>query len=71
MLALFLSEEGTSFVNARARIAYMESWVTGESAIDRIETIIDRNNNLYAVVLVATLALSSILGYYFICKRKS
>ena len=60
------------FVSARARLAYLDSWVsaqpgsnpTSQSASDQ------SRNNLVAVISIGAIGLTSILGYYFVSKKK-
>jgi len=61
------------FVDARARMSYLESWVGTHGG----ETVVTRNtnnsssNNVIAIVSIGTLSLTSILGFYFINKKRA
>jgi len=60
------------FVSARARLAYLDSWVAAQPGSNptRQSTSDQSRNNLVAVISIGAIGLTSILGYYFVSKKK-
>jgi len=60
------------FVSARARLAYLNSWVAAQPGSNptRQSTSDQSRNNLVAVISIGAIGLTSILGYYFVSKKK-
>lgn len=60
------------FVSARARLAYLESWVSAQPDINptRQSASDQSRNNLVAAISIGAIGLTSILGYYFVSKKK-
>ncbi len=58
------------FVNAKARMAYLQAWVdsNGTSSIRQVAT--NDTNNVAAVALIGVIGLTTLVGYYFINKKK-
>ncbi|MFA5558048.1 MAG: hypothetical protein WDA59_01115 [Methanofastidiosum sp.] len=67
-------EENTEaiFVSARARLAYLNSWVAAQPGSNptRQSTSDQSRNNLVAVISIGAIGLTFILGYYFVSKKK-
>lgn len=61
------------FVSARERLSYLESWVAQNSSANLTREAVNNssNRNLVAVVSMGLIGLTSILGYYFINKKRS
>lgn len=61
------------FVSARERLSYLESWVAQNSSANLTREAVNNssNRNLVAVVSIGLIGLTSILGYYFINKKRS
>lgn len=68
---IFNTSLDAEFVSARARIEYLTSWVSANSGSgsNRVNKL-GNSDNLYAVVTIGAMGLTSILGYYFINKKK-
>jgi hypothetical protein len=67
----FQTNPDALFVNARARMVYLENWVGVSSGqFGRTTASNNARNNLIAVVTIGAIGLTSILGYYFIGKKK-
>lgn len=68
---IFNTSLDAEFVSARARIEYLTSWVSANSGSgsNRVNKL-GNSDNLYAVVTIGAISLTSILGYYFINKKK-
>jgi hypothetical protein len=60
------------FVSARARLAYLDSWVSAQPGSNptRQSASDQSRNNLVAVISIGAIGLTSILGYYFVSKKK-
>jgi hypothetical protein len=61
------------FVSARARLAYLDSWVSAQPGSNPIrQSASDQSrNNLVAVISIGAIGgLTFILGYYFVSKKK-
>lgn len=60
------------FVSARARLAYLDSWVAAQPDSNPIRqsTSDQSRNNLVAVISIGAIGLTFILGYYFVSKKK-
>lgn len=60
------------FVSARARLAYLNSWVAAQPGSNpaRQSTSDQSRNNLVAVISIGAIGLTFILGYYFVSKKK-
>jgi len=69
--SLFLTESSQTFVDARLRINYMQAWVSAKSGVNSHVTLVYKNENIVAVILIAILAITAVTGYYFIHKRKN
>lgn len=61
------------FVSARERLSYLESWVAQNSSANLTREAVNNssNRNLVAVVSMGLIGLTSILGYFFINKKRS
>ena len=61
------------FVSARERLSYLESWVAQNPSANPTREAVNNssNKNLVAVVSMGLIGLTSILGYYFINKKRS
>jgi hypothetical protein len=68
----FETNSDVLFVNARARLAYLNSWVAAQPGSNptRQSTSDQSRNNLVAVISIGAIGLTSILGYYFVSKKK-
>jgi uncharacterized protein YjdB len=67
----FDSSNDTLYVNARARMAYLNSWVLANNPSNPTSVAVNPvTNNLVAIVSIGVLGLTSILGYYLISKKK-
>ena len=67
----FETNPAQKFIAARARIAYLESWVSAQQTSGQIrEYAASKNNNVTAVATISVIGLTSLLGYYFLNKKK-
>lgn len=67
----FETNSDVLFVNARARISYLEAWVTNHpTANPNLQLVTSSRNNLAAVITIGALGLTTILGYYFLKKKE-
>ena len=66
----FDSLSETLFVNARARMAYLTAWVNPASPSGRQILTTTTSYNLVAVITIGAIALTSLLSYYIINKKK-
>lgn len=67
----FETNSDVLFVNARARITFLEAWVAANpTANPNVQLVTSSRNNLTAVVTIGALGLTTILGYYFLKKKK-
>lgn len=69
--SIFDSSTDSQFVSARARIAYLTSWVASTSETRVPVSTSTSKDNITAVISIGLIGLTSILGYYFINKKKS
>jgi hypothetical protein len=69
--AEFTSNSGTVFVNARARMAYLTSWVAAQSP-SGIQSNPEETSKsaLIASAIIGIVGLSTIAGFYFLRKKK-
>ncbi len=59
------------FVSARARIEYLTSWVDSTNGTQSPRQVATNDtNNVAAVVLIGVIGLTTLVGYYFINKKK-
>ena len=70
--SIFNTSTDAKYVNARARLAYLNSWVAAQPGSNptRQSTSDQSRNNLVAVISIGAIGLTSILGYYFVSKKK-
>lgn len=69
---IFDTSSDNDFVSARERLSYLESWVAqNPSATPTREAVNNSSNRNLAVVSIGLIGLTSILGYYFINKKRS
>lgn len=69
---IFDTSSDNDFVSARERLSYLESWVAqNPSANPTREAVNNSSNRNLAVVSIGLIGLTSILGYYFINKKRS
>lgn len=66
----FDTSSNIEFVNARARLSYLGSWVASHPSARPTITLND-SNNLSAVITIGAIGLTSILAYYFLNKKKA
>lgn len=68
--SIFDSSTDAKYVNARARMAYLQAWVdlNGTRATRQVAT--NDTNNVAAVVLIGVIGLTTLVGYYFINKKR-
>ena len=67
----FETNPAQKFIAARARIEYLESWVSAQQTSGQIrEYAASKNNNVTAVATISVIGLTSLLGYYFLNKKK-
>lgn len=67
---LFDTSADTEYVEARARIAYLTAWVAANQAPAGRPTTTPISNNVAAIVLIGAIGLTTIVGYYFLNKKK-
>ncbi|NCA97518.1 MAG: hypothetical protein EOM77_05045 [Bacteroidia bacterium] len=67
----FAANSASVFINARARIAYLDSWVSSPSPSGIESTKNDSKVLLIISVIIATIGLTAISGFYFINKKKT
>lgn len=70
---IFDTSTDDDFVSARDRLSYLESWVAQNPLATPTREVVNNssNRNLVAVVSIGLIGLTSILGYYFINKKRS
>lgn len=70
---IFDNSTDSAFVSARERLSYLESWVAQNSSANLTREAVNNssNRNLVAVVSMGLIGLTSILGYFFINKKRS
>lgn len=70
--SIFNTSADAKYVNARARLAYLNSWVAAQPGSNptRQSTSDQSRNNLVAVISIGAIGLTSILGYYFVSKKR-
>lgn len=70
---IFDTSSDDDFVSARERLSYLESWVAQNPLATPTREVVNNssNRNLVAVVSIGLIGLTSILGYYFINKKRS
>jgi hypothetical protein len=69
---IFDTSTDDDFVSARDRLSYLESWVAQNPlATPTREVVNNSSNRNLAVVSIGLIGLTSILGYYFINKKRS
>lgn len=67
----FETNSDVLFVNARARITFLEAWVAANpTANPNVQLVTSSRNNLAAVITIGALGLTTILGYYFLKKKE-
>ena len=69
---IFDTSTDSAFVSARARMDYMQAWVDANgtpAAAGRI-TSKQPSNNLVAIALIGVIGITTLVGYYFINKKR-
>lgn len=66
----FETNTAQKFIAARARIAYLESWVDSNGTPLTRQVATNDTKNEAAVVLIGVIGLTTLVGYYFINKKK-
>lgn len=59
----------SAFANARERVSYLQAWVAANPGARQILTTATKTN-LVAVIVIGAIALTSLLGYYILNKKK-
>jgi len=70
--SIFNTSTDAKYVNARARMAFMQAWVDANgtpAAAGRI-TSKQPSNNLAAIALIGVIGITTLVGYYFINKKR-
>lgn len=68
---IFNTSLDPEFVSARARIEYLTSWVDSTNGTQSPRQVATNDtNNVAAVVLIGVIGLTTLVGYYFINKKK-
>jgi hypothetical protein len=65
----FDTSSNSEFISARARLTYLGSWVAANPSA-RPTMNSNGNNNLFAVITIGAIGLTSILAYFFLNKKK-
>jgi hypothetical protein len=66
----FETNSDVLFVNARARITFLEAWVAANVTPQGRTSIKVETNNVAAIALIGIIGLSTLVGYYFINKKR-
>ncbi len=68
--AEFEANEGALFVNARARLVYLQAWVSPNGTPPGRADFGSSQNNIISIAIIGVISLSTLVGYYFINKKK-
>ena len=58
------------FVNARARMAYLQAWVSANTP-DGLSAPIQEFTNSSTIIIVASLGLGTVIAYFFLKRKKA
>lgn len=69
--AEFSTNSGTTFINARARMAYLSAWVSSQSPAAVETSKEDPKSSLVASAVIGIIGLTTIAGFYFVGKKRT
>ncbi len=68
---VFDTSNDSAFISARNRIAYLNAWVASNSGTSGIQYIENKRDNTFSIVLISAIGLISLIGFYYVKRRKA
>jgi hypothetical protein len=68
--AEFEGNTGSLFVDARARLVYLQAWVSANGTPPGRQGVDATQNNIMSIAIISVISLSTLIGLYFVNKKR-